>query len=730
MNRILISLRDIPTTRLQLGFEGENDHTQVIFDGTLLYARYPSAVASMTVKSPSGGLYPKELVKSGNNLIWNVSASDCAKAGSGQFQLTFTSGTEVIKTYIGSFSVNASLLGSGDPPDPVEDWLQEAQEALDAFEQDVSDAEAWAVGTRDGDPVESTDSAYHNNSKYYAEQAGAIEQTIETTGTAQVAAIEAKGEEVLESIPSDYTALSEDVDELYAIKAPAIECSASGSIASFPDGADGMPLKNLSVAIEPVQDLHGQDSPYPAGGGKNLYNADAITSLSSSGITLTINNGTITMNGTATGNAFFTVQNTGYAQGNYVFSFNNPVANANVHCSFRAIDGSYFLDKSANAINTIVAITGEPDAIILYVSGGTTLTNFVVKPQLEAGSSASAWSPYSNVCPISGWTGAEVTRTGKNLLDDTGLRDSFTSVGLTFTKVEGAHYKVNGTSTSAAWIPLYGNINVVPIHLPVGDYTLSANSSKIRSYLYPGNNLDETNYVANPGSVTALNKAVCGFRFLVGANASFVNEDIYLQFELGSTATAYEPYQGNTYDITFPSSAGTVYGGTLTIHQDGSGELVKTHKMWVADGNTPWTIAGKGTADVSFYTQSGYDYDVKTNDDNGYSNYFKYRYSFNTSGTIMAYSNRININKGSGFTSVAELQAAFAQTPLQMLYPLATPVTYQLTNQQVIETLKGVNNLWSSTGSVSIEYPADTRLFIEKRISELQALILENISNS
>lgn len=214
MNRIYISLRDIPTTRLQLGFEGENDHTQVIFDGTLLYARYPSAVASMTVKSPSGGLYPKTLVQSGNKLAWNITASDCAKAGSGQYQLTFTSGTEVIKTYIGSFSVDSSLLGSGDPPDPVEDWLQEAQEALDAFEQDVSDSEAWAVGTRDGDPVGSTDPAYHNNSKYYAEQAGAIEQTIESTGAEQVAAIEAKGEEVLESIPSDYTELSDGVSDL------------------------------------------------------------------------------------------------------------------------------------------------------------------------------------------------------------------------------------------------------------------------------------------------------------------------------------------------------------------------------------------------------------------------------------------------------------------------------------------------------------------------------------
>lgn len=35
----------------------------------------------------------------------------------------------------------------------------------------TEDAEAWAVGTKNGTPVESTDPAYHNNAKYLAEQA-------------------------------------------------------------------------------------------------------------------------------------------------------------------------------------------------------------------------------------------------------------------------------------------------------------------------------------------------------------------------------------------------------------------------------------------------------------------------------------------------------------------------------------------------------------------------------
>lgn len=43
-----------------------------------------------------------------------------------------------------------------------------AQAAREAA-QDASDAEAYAVGTRDGSDVPSTDPTYHNNAKYYAE---------------------------------------------------------------------------------------------------------------------------------------------------------------------------------------------------------------------------------------------------------------------------------------------------------------------------------------------------------------------------------------------------------------------------------------------------------------------------------------------------------------------------------------------------------------------------------
>lgn len=45
------------------------------------------------------------------------------------------------------------------------------------------------------------------------------------------------------------------------IKAPYIEQTVSGSIASFDDGADGIPVKSMTVNIEPVQEGEGDPSP-------------------------------------------------------------------------------------------------------------------------------------------------------------------------------------------------------------------------------------------------------------------------------------------------------------------------------------------------------------------------------------------------------------------------------------------------------------------------------------
>lgn len=67
-----------------------------------------------------------------------------------------------------------------------------------------------------------------------------------------------------------------------------------------------------------------------------------------------------------------------------------------------------------------------------------------------------------------------------------------------------------------------------------------------------------------------------------------------------------------------------------------------------------------------------------------------------------------------------------AMSGVQLCYERAEPVEYTLTPQEV-KTIYGANNIWSDAGPVSVEYPADTKLYIDGKLAELQATILENI---
>jgi len=56
-------------------------------------------------------------------------------------------------------------------------------------------------------------------------------------------------------------------------------------------------------------------------------------------------------------------------------------------------------------------------------------------------------------------------------------------------------------------------------------------------------------------------------------------------------------------------------------------------------------------------------------------------------------------------------------TGAQVVYKLATPITYTLTPQE-ITSLLGTNNLWADTGDSEVEYRADAKLYIAKKITE------------
>ena len=314
-----------------------------------------------------------------------------------------------------------------------------------------------------------------------------------------------------------------------AVCAPLIINTASGAIASFSDGADGMPIKKLVAQINPVQDLHGYENPWPGGGGANKWDEQWVNG-GLNGKTGDVYNSDTRI---ASKNFIPVVGGeTYYIKGPGPFSHAWYDANK-VYIS--GDDGSspnYPRTAPANAAFLKFAFSGATYNHDIAVNYPATVTTY---------------SPYSNICPISGWTGANI-----------------------------------------------------------------------------------------------------------------YNEETY-----NASATP-------KLTINWESEAGTIYGGTVTLNQDGSADVVSTMGDIVSYAGE--TLSGAWISSMDVYAEG-----------------------------------------------------ATPTTGAQVVYELAAHVTHHFDNIGQLKTFLGTNNVWIDTGAITeCDYPADTKLYIDNKIAELQALILEN----
>jgi hypothetical protein len=99
----------------------------------------------------------------------------------------------------------------------AQEIADEVQDIVDTAAAEVKgEAESWAIGKRDGQDVPSTDPAYHNNAKYYAQQAQDIADSIGIDATLSISgkAADAKktGDEI-SSLKEDLNNVSENLDD-------------------------------------------------------------------------------------------------------------------------------------------------------------------------------------------------------------------------------------------------------------------------------------------------------------------------------------------------------------------------------------------------------------------------------------------------------------------------------------------------------------------------------------
>ena len=337
----------------------------------------------------------------------------------------------------------------------------------------------------------------------------------------------------------------------------------------------------------------------------------------------------------------------------------------------------------------------EDTEVYCYLSCTSTVTyDITVYPMLEAGSSASSYSPYSNICPISGFTGLNVYGTGKNLLDP----DKMTTYG-------------NGKGRR--W---YYNDGIM---LKGGQtYTLSVSGSDQLIELYFIDKLAATTII-NASTSVSYTPSKDTLVYLQAYRGTEILDTNNFQLELGSTATSYSPYVGTTLPVFWQSEAGTVYAGYLSIDKDGNTKVTGTHGIYTFSGDEQWTTNAANPN--KYFTNAYLLRGIAKLPPNNWSSvsiqtsfgFFNVPYDslqHNPYKACIAMDGRIGIHE-TLYTGAGTLAGQ------QILYELATPVTYTLSSVTAPSTVQGENNWWhDANGNITMTYLADGNA------SEIEAL--------
>lgn len=155
----------------------------------------------------------------------------------------------------------------------VADLTFRAEEAAEDAEASASDSEAWAVGERGGTPVTSEDETYHNNSKYYAGQAeDSADSASSSASTAAFRAADSEawavgqrgGQDVGSTDPTYHNNSKYYSDEAYFYQEDAFNYANNAVQASYDSEAWAKGTRN-GVDVSSSDETYEQNSKYWAG---------------------------------------------------------------------------------------------------------------------------------------------------------------------------------------------------------------------------------------------------------------------------------------------------------------------------------------------------------------------------------------------------------------------------------------------------------------------------------
>lgn len=507
------------------------------------------------------------------------------------------------------------------------------------------------------------------------------------------------------------------------IQIDATEVSGSGSDITLNNTEDGALFTSLQINGDTSQETTT---------GLNYLPITLPASTTQNGITLKYDSttGWLTISGTATSNVsivwnfddvlmpattYIQYENdfsTSSSQIGYMYNSTNVSA-----LTFSGLNRIY--DRSSELGNQII------NQCYFYVASGTTI-NGKCRPMITQYSTQQTWEPYTNgASPNPDYPQDVNVVTGDNTIDVVGknllniVDGTYSHNGLTATITNG-QISVSGTSTASSFLSIIFNT----LSLKAGTYTLSANNSSsyndndfyLRITTKNGSNVlgPAKMNVVNAKTTFTLNEDLNEGCLQIRASSgdTLNNFIIRPQLEKGSTATTYEPYKSQTYDIDL----GSIELCKIGDYQD---YIYKENGNWYK-----YSAIGKVVLDGSNYTIDGWGYNnrgyilISDMKSVSYSNNISFLTHFSFDTTVysdgqnnVGYCNR-NSNQTSGiyirFGSSSEINTqSKANTWLSnnlpiLYYQLATPTTTQITDTTLLSQLEALAGATTYLGQTNI----------------------------
>ena len=345
-----------------------------------------------------------------------------------------------------------------------------------------------------------------------------------------------------------------------------------------------------------------------------------------------------------------------------------------------------------------------------------------IKITFSAGTDPIPWEPYTGGKPSpspdypqeiisagsDGKIGIEVR--GKNLLK---IRDSVqTTRGVTVTAKDGV-VTLKGTATETGWAILDVDTFVLD-----GTYILSSNITAIPARAA---NKSYKAVLEQNKSKTLENEEVSKLCFTVTSGKTYDVSNILVQIEKGSESTAYEPYhEPQSLSIQTPT-------GLPAIPVDTDGNYTDANRQqWIADYidlkrgkyvQMVQTAKVPNDANWNMQAQSG-GYKI------GYCRIFadgistqrygmKKTWKSNMGESKDTWSNKFSFGKSNVFWIIPyendgnitsdDINAWLAEHPMDIMYPLATPIEHDLTQDEI----QSYQELTTYAGTTIVENDAD-----------------------